>query len=292
MEKLTVNAPAKINLYLEITAKRPDGYHDIESVMQSVTLFDTLHFEKKEGKGRNITLTSDSASMPCDGTNLICKAAVALFEAADISEYELSVHVEKRIPMAAGLGGGSADAAAALMAVNELYSIGFDEDRLCAMGARLGADVPFCVKRGIAVTRGIGDVMSDCPRLPDCYIAVACKGEGVSTPWAYKKLDGMYDFASRNTDFEAFTAALKAGNINAVCEKMTNIFESAVLPERPVARMIRDTFDSFGALRSMMSGSGPSVIGIFESLDLAEAAKAKLGDADIEVRITKPYYPA
>ncbi len=292
MEKLTFDAPAKINLYLEITARRPDGYHDIESVMQSVTLFDTLHFEKKEARCKSIILTSDSETMPCDGTNLICRAAEALFDAAGIDKYELYVHVEKRIPMAAGLGGGSADAAAALIAVNELYGIGSDEAMLCRIGAKLGADVPFCVKRGIAVTKGIGDVMSDCPRMPDCYIAVACAGEGVSTPWAYKKLDGMYDFEKRGTDFNSFTASLESGDIKAVCEKMTNIFESAVLPERPVARMIRDTFDSCGAVRSMMSGSGPSVIGIFEDLSLAEKAKAELKKMNVTVHIAKPFYPA
>ena len=292
MKKITVNAPAKINLYLEITAKRPDGYHDIESVMQSVTLFDTLHFEKKEGSGKAIALTSDSDTLPCDGTNLISRAVTALFDAAGVDEYSLAVHVEKRIPMAAGLGGGSADAAAALMAVNELYGLGFDEAKLCAIGARLGADVPFCVKRGIAVTRGIGDIMSECEKLPDCCITVACAGEGVSTPWAYKRLDEMYDFTARTTNFEAFETALASDDLSAVCANMTNIFEEAVLPERPVARMIRDTFDECGAVRSMMSGSGPSVIGIFTDPALAEAAKERLSASDVTVHITKPYYPA
>lgn len=290
--KLTLNAPAKINLYLEITAKRPDGYHDIESVMQSVSLFDTLHFEKNDASNKaQITLTCDSPDMPTDDTNLICRAAKALFEAAGISDYSLSVYVEKRIPMAAGLGGGSSDAAAALLAVNKLYGIGYGEDRLCEIGVRLGADIPFCIRRGIAVTRGIGDVMSECARMPDCYITVACAGEGVSTPWAYKKLDGMFDFESRKTSVDSFTKLLEGGDIKAVADGMTNIFEKAVLPERKVAGMIRDSFRECGALKAMMSGSGPSVIGVFDDLKLAEKAKEALAAKHIDVHITKPFYP-
>ncbi len=291
MTTITRRAPAKINLYLEISSRRPDGYHNIESVMQTVTLFDTLSFERCTGVGQKITLTIDGGDLPLDGTNLCSRAAKLFFETAGIAEYNLSIHIDKHIPIAAGLGGGSSDAAATLIALDELYDTGFSRSELCGIGSRLGADVPFCIMQGISITRGIGDVFAPCAHMPDCYIIVACHGEGVSTPWAYKKLDEMYDFSLRKVSADDFAALMEGGDLRSVAAGMTNIFESAVLPEREAAREIRDSLISAGALRAMMSGSGPSVIGIFESEASAEAALRGLSEKGITAHLCKPYYP-
>lgn len=291
MTTITKRAPAKVNLYLEISSRRPDGYHNIESVMQTVTLFDELTFKRGADVGQRIALTVNGGDLPLDGTNLCSRAAGLFFETACIFEFDLSVHIDKHIPIAAGLGGGSSDAAATLTALNELYGVGMSETELCAIGSRLGADVPFCIKQGISITRGIGDIFAPCGRMPECYIIIACHGEGVSTPWAYKQLDEMYDFTARTVSADSFAALLADGDLEAVAAGMTNIFESAVLPERPAARKIRDSFTSAGALRAMMSGSGPSVIGIFGDESSAREALRRMSEMGITAHLCNPYYP-
>ncbi len=290
MTALTRKAPAKINLFLEITGRRPDGYHDIESVMQTVTLFDGITVTKTDCDGKRIKITCTNPDVPCDSTNLCWRAAERFFEAAEISGYDIAIHIDKHIPMAAGLGGGSSDAAATLFVLNELYGEIFTKEKLCALGARLGADVPFCIVQGISITKGIGDVFAPCSKIPDCHIVIACHGEGVSTPWAYRRLDEMYDFASRNVSADAFADIIAAGDLRAIAGGMTNIFESAVLPERPLAREIREILSASGALRAMMSGSGPSVVGIFDGAADARNACAKLTALGIVAHVCKPYY--
>lgn len=292
IKTITRRAPAKINLYLEIKAKRPDGYHDIESVMQTVDLFDTLTVTGREGHGGSITIECINKAVPCDESNLCHRAARAFFDSAAIDDYDIAISIDKRIPMAAGLGGGSSDAAAVLLALNELYGTLFTTEHLCDIGAKIGADVPFCIVQGISITRGIGDVFLPCEPLPDCFFVIACAGEGVSTPWAYKRLDEMYDFASRKVSADRLATAILSRDIANIASAMTNIFESAVLPERETARFIRDTLDSFGAKKAMMSGSGPSVFGIFSDEAAAEKAAKILLDEGISSHICKPYYPA
>ena len=294
MSKKTISrvAPAKINLYLEIKARRPDGYHDIESVMQTVDLFDTLTLTSRDSVGRNITIECTNECVPCDESNLCHRAAKLFFEAAEISDYNILLGIEKHIPMAAGLGGGSSDAAATLMLLNELYGFPFDESKLCSIGSKIGADVPFCIMQGISITCGIGNIFSQCERLPECFFVIACGGEGVSTPWAYKRLDAMYDFTSRDVSVQNFTKALATKNLSLIASEMTNIFESAVLPERETARRIRNMLTQCGAKAAMMSGSGPSVFGIFDTEQSAREAAGKIAAVGITAHICKPYYPA
>ncbi len=291
MTKIIKKAPAKINLFLEVSARRPDGYHDIESVMQTVSLFDQLTFVIKESAGQNISVECSVPDVPCDERNLCYRAAKLFFEAADVKEYDLSISIDKHIPMAAGLGGGSSDAAATLAALNELYDGVFSKSELCALGRKIGADVPFCIMQGISITKGIGDVFLPCAPLPDCYIVIACRGEGVSTPAAYKKLDEMYDFSARSVDAGEFAVLIGSGELPAIANGMTNIFESAVLPHHAEAREIKDILSSAGALRAMMSGSGPSVFGIFETESLAQSAQRALLEKGIASHLCKPYYP-
>lgn len=291
MTTVTLRAPAKINLWLDIASKRPDGYHNIESVMQTVSLFDELTISRAEALpgSRNISVSCSVEALACDESNLCYRAAREFFSTVGKDSYDISVHIEKKIPIAAGLAGGSTDAAATLIGLNELYETGLCEAELCGIGSRLGADVPFCIKRGISVTRGIGDEFSECPRLPDCFILIACDGEGVSTPWAYRRLDEMYDFASRRASVSCFTRIL-GGRLPEIAAGMRNIFESAVLPVRERARDIKQMMLESGALCSMMSGSGPSVFGIFADRDSARRAFEGLSKANIRAFLCEPYY--
>ena len=285
-------APAKINLYLEVAAKRPDGYHDIESVMQTVDLFDKLTLTSRDTSGQNILIKCTNELVPCDDRNLCHRAAKLFFDTAEISNYDILLNIEKHIPVAAGLGGGSTDAAAALLLLNEFYGFPFDEPALCRIGSKIGADVPFCIMQGISITRGIGDVFLPCERLPECFFVIACDGEGISTPWAYKRLDEMYDFTSRKVSADEFISALSGGNLSEITCEMTNIFESAVLPEHKSACRIRNMLSESGAMSAMMSGSGPSVFGLFNTEFSAKEAAGKLAVFGITAHVCKPYYPA
>ena len=286
MTELQLTAPAKINLWLEIRSRRPDGYHDIESVMQTVSLCDTLTLKKADG----IAITCSNDTLDCGETNLCHKAARAFFAASGI-DGGAAIHIDKHIPIAGGLAGGSTDAAATLRGLNLLYETGYSVEKLCAIGVKIGADVPFCVKRGIAVTRGIGDRFSEAPRLPDCHIVVACAGEGVSTPWAYGRLDEMYDFAARTVNADDFTRVIAGGRLGDITAAMTNIFESAVLPVRPQAVSIKENLLKSGALGALMSGSGPSVFGIFDNPESADLAVRQLTSLGIAAQCCIPYYP-
>lgn len=289
--RLSRLAPAKINLYLEVSARRLDGYHDIESVMQTVTLFDMITLEKRAADGCGIVIECTKDGIPLDDKNLVYRAARLFFEKVGITECDVTFSIDKHIPMAAGLGGGSSDAATAIMLLNELYGTAMTEDELCALGAKIGADVPFLIKQGISVTRGIGDEFSPCDKLPDCFIVIALAGEGVSTPWAYGRLDEMYDFEVRKVSADKFTKALSEGNIGNIAGQMTNIFESVVLPERKHACRAGQILDGTGALRVMMSGSGPSMLGIFTDEKAARDAVSALTREGVEAYLTKPYYP-
>lgn len=300
MTTINLKAPAKINLWLDIKSRRDDGYHDIESVMQTVTLFDELTLERHETDTggqqsrrrnfRHIGISCSVDELACDESNLCYRAAQAFFGSIGLKSYSVSIHIDKHIPIAAGLAGGSTDAAATLIGLNRLYEAKLTDEELCALGARLGADVPFCIRRGISVTRGIGEIFSPCQKMPGCFILIACEGERVSTPWAYKRLDELYDFAARHIDVDRFTKLLEGGVLSKVASGMSNIFESAVLPVRERARELKNAMLECGALSSLMSGSGPSVFGIFDNLSAAESAKSRLAADGIEAYLCEPYY--
>ncbi len=291
MNTLTLKAPAKINLYLDVAAKRPDGYHDIETVMQSISLFDTLTVRRQpENGGRSISVACSVDGLACDESNLCWKAAKVFFEHARIDVFDVFIRIEKVIPIAAGLAGGSTDAAAVFLALNELYGTGYDRETLCKMGAKVGADVPFCVRRGIASAAGIGDRFSTCAELYGCVFVVACAGEGVSTPLAYRKLDEMYDWNRRESSLSAFTDALAGGKLPVIAGKMYNIFESAVLPERPKAARLIGELRQGGALAGLVSGSGPSVFGLFDDRETAEKNVNMLAERGVRAFLCEPYY--
>ena len=292
--KTTLSAPAKINLFLDITARRPDGYHEISGVMQSISLCDTVTLEVTEPTGmylcslgnhttgaESITLTCTNPDLPTDSRNLAWRAAEKFFAATGRGCKNLLIHVEKRIPAAAGMAGGSTDAAAVLVGLNDLFGHPLTPAALCEVGLTLGADVPFCIMGGAQITEGIGEALTPITPMPPCELVVACGGEGVSTPAAYKALDTLYGnfdpaaYTPRTRELNTLKSALWQGDLTALCGSMFNLFESVVLPDRPVARQIKETLLSAGAVTAMMSGSGPSVFGIFPKGDGAAQSAAE-----------------
>ncbi len=306
--ELTINAPAKINLFLDMTGRRADGYHTITGVMQAVSLCDRVTVSVKEpvgmhlcamgprpGAAEEIRLSCSNPTLPTDRGNLAFRAAEAFFAATGCACRRLTVDIDKRIPAAAGLAGGSTDAAAVLRALNELYGRPLTDDALCAVGLGIGADVPFCIMGGTQLTEGVGEVLTPLPALPDCTVLLACAGEGVSTPAAYRALDALYGnfapdaYAPRFADRDALPAALRAGDLDGVCAHAFNIFEAVILPEHPTARAIKETLQAHGARLSMMSGSGPSVFGVFPLGDArAEQAKEALENQGIPAWLCRP----
>lgn len=278
MKTVTKKGFAKINLHLDITGRTADGYHLVNTVMQSISLCDDVTLSLNDD-GR-FALSCNVDGVPADERNLAVKAILAYRERTGV-KYGADIVIQKRIPMAAGMAGGSADAAAALLGFNELCGEPLSIEELCSLGSTLGADVPFCIVGGTAYADGKGDVLHDFAKMPDCYIVASCGGEGVSTPYAYKTLDGLfggfYDerfYKSRDTD--ALFGAMSEGDISLIARSMYNIFEEPILALRPVAKEIRDIMKNGGALGAMMSGSGPSVFGIFEGRATAERVASEI----------------
>ncbi len=269
-------ACAKINLSLDVTGRRADGYHELVSVMQTVSLCDVLTFSRVEN---GFSMQMDGA-LPCDGRNLVWRAADAYFAAAG-TRFGVHVSLEKQIPVQAGLGGGSADAAATLRALNAMDGDRFDLDTLCEIGATLGADVPFCVRGGTSVCRGIGERITPVTRRFDAYVVVAMRGEGVSTPLAFAALDARYgDFSRVAAEAEArlsrVLGALESGVLASLDGALYNRFEDVILEMRPDVGVLLRALRDRGAVSARMSGSGPAVFGLFEEERAAFAAKDAL----------------
>lgn len=284
---------AKINLHLDITGRMPDGYHRVETVMQTVSLSDEITVSLREEKG--FFATCNVAGVPSDEKNIAVRAANLFCERVGCS-FGGEIHIEKSIPMAAGMAGGSADGAATLRALNRLCGMPLTTEELCAIGASLGADVPFCIVGGMAYADGRGDVLHPFPSMPDCCMVVACEGEGVSTPWGYGVVDRRYGnfedgcgYIPRGT--ERLREALKHQDLSALSQYMYNIFEEPVLAERPVAAKIRELLLKSGAMGAMMSGSGPSVFAIFETDAAAEQAAETLKKEGYRPYLCHPITP-
>ena len=282
MTTIEISAYAKINLYLAVTDKLPNGYHTVETVMQAISLHDTVTVEILQNAVEPITLTCSAPYVPCDETNLVWRAAERFFEAAeapntDFRRFPVRMHIEKNIPVAGGLAGGSTDAAAALIALNRLAHDVLDTDALLAIAAKLGADVPFCVLANLGHPTALGlhwgEQMTVLPSLPALHVVVAASGEGCPTPWAYGRIDALPH--DPENGYTPMVDALTAGDLNAVCSRMYNIFEAAIFPERPLAKQCHDML-SRHADRALLSGSGSAVIGLFTDPTRAEIACAAL----------------
>lgn len=272
----TIRANAKINLYLDAISRRENGYHNIYSLMQTVSLCDFITIDFRPGIHTSIRLqASGNDKMPLDCRNLAWRAA-ELFLQATSKRGEVLISIEKHIPMAAGLAGGSTDAAAVFRGLNKICGSPLSTEELCALGVKLGADVPFCILGGCAIAEGIGEKLNAHPSMSDCALVVACAGEGVSTPWAYGELDKKFnDFQSERSTQNGVLLAEMLSNkasVKTVCASFYNIFEEVVPTVQPYVDRIKQILNEHGALRSMMSGSGPSVFGVFENSEQAADA--------------------
>ena len=278
---VTERAYAKINLSLDVTGRRADGYHELVSVMQSISLCDTLTVSR-EGEG---VVLDTGGALSADESNLVCRAANAYFAAAG-KRFGVRITLDKHIPMCAGLGGGSADAAATLRALNKLDKNRFDMETLSAIGARVGADVPFCVMGGTRLCRGIGERMERVENTLSAHVVIAIAGEGVSTPQAFAALDaehGDFSLAAREAEqrLPAILEALRFGDLDALSPLLYNRFEPVIERERGAVSSLREALLTAGATVARMSGSGPAVFGLFESAETAERAARALSRENV-----------
>ncbi len=269
-DKITVKAPAKINLTLHITGKRPDGYHTLKSVMQSISLCDIVTVGLN-GNAGTINISCTDPSIPCDSRNIAFRSAEAFYNAAGIENAGIDIHIEKNIPSEAGLGGGSADGAAVFYALNQLYGAPFTEDKLCSISSAIGADIPFCIKGGTVLCEGIGEIMTPLKPLPDCFIVIGKGNEGISTKEAYAAID-----SNPEATYCDFDTAIFKGSIEKIASHCSNAFEK-VSPLDEIRR-IKGLMLGSGALCSVMSGSGSAVYGIFRDKPTAEEACAILAE--------------
>lgn len=263
-------AYAKINLGLDVLGTLPNGYHEVRMVMQTVDIWDELTFEKAES---GIVITTDSGELPTDENNLIYKAAKLMQEEFDIAG-GVKIYLQKNIPIAAGMAGGSTDAAAAMRGLNELYELDVPEEKLMELGVRIGADVPYCIMGGTALAEGIGERLTRLPAAPKCFLVVAKPDYNVSTKEIYAKLDAMKDYA--HPDIDGIIAAIETGNLGGVAKRLGNVLEDVTVQIHPEVTAVRELLQEKGALGSRMSGSGPTVFGIFDNHTAAEAAAESL----------------
>ena len=270
---------AKINLGLDVVRRLPNGYHEVRMIMQTVGICDVLTFRKAVS---GIQLVVDNEELPTDGNNLICKAAKLLLESAGI-EGGVSITLEKHIPIAAGMAGGSTDAAAALLGINELYEIGYDVDKLKELGVKIGADVPYCIQGGTALAEGIGEVLSELPTPPACHLVIAKPDINVSTKFVYENLRA--NELESHPDIDGMIEGLEKGDLKAITDRLANVLETVTVPAYPIIDEIKQSMLDAGAEGALMSGSGPTVFGIFTELEKAKQAAKRIEDAELAKQV-------
>ncbi|TJX12971.1 4-(cytidine 5'-diphospho)-2-C-methyl-D-erythritol kinase [Tissierella creatinini] len=270
MEELHLKSYAKVNLSLEILYKRQDGYHEIDSIMQEIDLCDELVFsDNKDG----IRIGSNSEEIPLDSSNLVYKAWELMKEVSGIYR-GITIRIDKKIPVAAGLAGGSSNGAATLKAINQLWNLKLSEEELMKIGVRIGADVPFCIMGGTARARGIGEKLTRLEPFKEKYILIANPGIRVSTAYAYSKvdLDGL------RYDSRSLMEAMKRNDLNGVSAGLYNRLEKTIIAENPIIGHMKTMMKDNGALGALMSGSGSTVFGIFDDEEKMDYANRKLSE--------------
>lgn len=280
--KVKINAYAKINLMLDIIAQRTDGYHDLFMIMQSVSTHDTVTVSVT--KAKKIEITCKTYGIPLDEHNICWKAADAFFKYTKKKNKGILIDIKKKIPHAAGLAGGSADGAAVIIALNEIYKTNLTENELCEIGVKIGADLPFCLTGGTLLAQGIGDKLSKVKPLKKCYIVLAKPDYDVNTGYAYKQFDEYGK--TRTPDKFGMLCAIQSGSLENISCKMENVFEQFI--EVPKRVDIKEILKSNGALGVCMSGSGPTVFGIFENKENAQKAAEELKDIAKDIDICTP----
>lgn len=267
MDELSLKALAKINIGLDVLGKREDGYHEVRMIMQTIHLFDRLQMKKTKEPG--IRISSNLYYLPVNENNLIYKAANLLMEEFSIKE-GIEVSLEKHIPVAAGMAGGSTDAAATLYGLNQMFDLGLNMQMLKERGVRIGADVPYCLMRGTALAEGIGEKLTSLPPMPKCPVLVAKPGVSVSTKFVYENL--RLDEKTPHPDIDRLIADIEKKDLKQTAEDMGNILETVTVEHYPEIAELKKIMGKAGALNALMSGSGPTVFGLFEDEKTAKKA--------------------
>lgn len=270
MNEYKTKAYAKINLGLDVIGRLENGYHEVKMVMQTVGIYDELSFERAEA---GIVITTDSGELPTDENNLIYKAAKLMMETYGITE-GVRIHLQKNIPIAAGMAGGSTDAAATMKGISKLFELNRPLKELRDLGVKIGADVPYCIMGGTALAEGIGERLTPLPAAPDCYLLVAKPDINVSTKYVYEHLDA--EGVAEHPDIDGMVKAIEDGNLQGIIERMGNVLETVTVKAHPIIDTIKTRMKELGASEAMMSGSGPTVFGIFLEEAKARAAYEQL----------------
>lgn len=276
MKQIELKALAKINLGLDVLGRRENGYHDVRMVMQSIYLYDEVKLEKTAEPG--ITTVSNLSFLPTGDGNIAYKAARLLQEEFQIAE-GIKITLNKHIPVAAGLAGGSSNAAAVLFGMNRMFRLGLSQKDLMDRGVRLGADVPYCIMRGTVLAEGIGEKLSVLPAMPKCTVLIAKPPVSVSTKVVYEALDAKE--IKEHPDIDGIIEGLKNNSLKQVAACMGNVLEDVTVPMHPVIDQIKQEMKNAGALNAMMSGSGPTVFGLFESRADAREAQRRIREKSL-----------
>lgn len=276
MKQITRRAYAKINLGLDVLGRRANGYHDVRMVMQTVGIYDELSMSPREDAGIRITVAmsdGQTEELPCDEHNLIYKAAALVMKECHL-EKGVEIHLKKTIPIAAGMAGGSTDAAAAILLMNSLYELGMSMDRMCSLGVLIGADVPYCIMGGTVLAEGIGELLTPLPPAPQCKLLVVKPTVSVSTAHVYTELDKKKELV--HPDLAGLIECIRMQNVTGMAQKLGNVLELVTEEEYSAITQLKEKMLSFGALGALMSGSGPTVFGIYENEEQLQTAYEKI----------------
>ena len=280
MDKIKLKALGKINLGLDVLGRRPNGYHDVRMVMQTVYLYDQILLEKTDKEG--ISLETNLFYLPVNENNLAYRATKMLIDEFAIKE-GVHISLEKHIPVAAGMAGGSSNAAAVLYGMNRLFQLGLTDQELMDRGVQLGADVPYCIMRGTVLAEGIGEELTPLPAMPKCHVLLAKPPISVSTQKVYEKLDAQE--VTKHPDIDGILLGLQTGDLKKITSSMGNVLENVTITEYPQIERIKDVMKEEGALNAMMSGSGPTVFGIYDDKMLARRAAARIREEQLAKQV-------
>ena len=267
MNRIQMKALAKVNLGLDVIRRREDGYHEVKMIMQTVRLYDRIILEKTQ---KGISMETNLSFLPVNEQNIAYRAAKMLMDEFHIQS-GLHIKIDKHIPVAAGMAGGSTDGAAVLYGVNKIFELGLTKRQLMERGVKLGADVPYCIMRGTVLSEGIGEILTPISSLPDCHILIAKPPVSVSTKHVYENL--KLDKIEKHPDIDGMVEALRIEDLHGVTQRMENVLETVTIPEHPEIQQIKELMIKEGALNALMSGSGPTVFGIFDDREKGMRAR-------------------
>ena len=273
IKHLSLKAYGKINLGLDVLRRRDDGYHEVRMIMQTVGIYDRIDLIYKEEPG--ITVETNLYYLPDNENNLVYKAAKLLMDEFHVQK---GVHIKLRkfIPVAAGMAGGSSDAAAVLFGVNKMFSLGLTTEQLMERGVKIGADVPYCLMRGTALAEGIGEILTPLPMPPQCQVLIAKPGISVSTKFVYENLHANDLKPEQHPDIDGMIEAIKQKDLYGIADRFGNVLETVTIPAYPVIQEIKDLMMEHGAIGALMSGSGPTVFGLFTNPKAAAKAHEEM----------------